>query len=439
MNTLVRYSALQLWHYWRNLSFRFKSEFFLLLLLFTAFFGEKTVILFRTWLVSETVTPAGLAAFVLNILLLLYGVTIPFIYFKLLPKQTGFKLLRVQPISDKSWIILLIISAAKYQTIPLMLMIPVLIGLAVTAGALIVAGFLAGMVICPVLLVLIIHMLHISKKGYLKPLIGYFLILIIYFGVFACLYFTGSFYWLYQFVMILFAGLIIYRNLPAWEIQEIRTDQDSKTDSHPFSRLGYMDFPKILRPLMVRELLVSLRNIRLLRLKILSMVLYMIVLIAGHSYFTENFINFASAVTLIFIWIHYSYQFNEKYVQPEIRVFIRTIPVKFFHLVFARIFSELIYVLILLILQAAVLLFAGTPFRLMIYMSGGVIIFASFLFYIIAVVRITFFHNPRLAGYAYHFLVIFSVMMIANFYLVGPVIILVLLVYITFMGRRQLA
>jgi hypothetical protein len=68
---------------------------------------------------------------------------------------------------------------------------------------------------------------------------------------------------------------------------------------------------------------------------------------------------------------------------------------------------------------------------------GIISLFSIFILYIITIIRIIFFDNPRFAGYAYHFLIIFTLVMISNFYLVGPVITLLLIIYLNYVSYRQ--
>ncbi len=438
MNILLRYYALQGWHYWQNLSLRFKLELLVIATIFTAFFSEKLTVLFGSWLSTISITPLGLSAFILHTLLLFYAISVPFIYYKLLPKQVGFRLLNVQPLTRASLLILLILSSAKYHLIPILLMIPVLIALSLTTNLIALTYFLAGIIIYPILYLLTIHYLNTSANGYFRPVAKYFFILICYFGIFVSVYLYLDYYLLYQTVITLLACWLFYRNRNILDTIRFWYGPQGKVQTFPLLSIRYNEFPGILRPLIAREMIVSLRNIRYLRLKIASTLLYILLLITGHEYFDDTYVNFVSAITLLFIWLHYSYQFNEKYVQPEIVIFMRTMPLRFFRLVAARIISEIVYILILLVLQNLILILYQTPFDTILYLSTGIIIFAVVVLYIIAIVRIQFYDNPRLAGYAYHFLVIFSVMMSINFYLVGPVITFALLIYLTYLSRKQI-
>ena len=440
MNILLRYYAKQGWHYWHNLSLRFKIELLIVGIIFVAFFSEKGAHLFFQWLNSRGITPISLAVFTLHLILLFYAATVPFIYYILLPKQVGFHVLRVQPLAGLSMVMLLFLSTLKYQLIPLFLMIPLLIAFTLTTNFFVVAYFVTGILIYPLLFILTIHLLKMFTDGYFKSISLYFLFWSSYFLLYACLYFYLDYYLIYQSVVLILICGWFYHKRGILDNQQHWFNQGKKSARvQPITFIQYHDFPKIMRPLFAREALVSLRNIRYIRLKLISSLLYILLLVIGHDYFPDNYINFVSAVTFIFIWLHYAYQFNEKYVQPEFPVFMRTMPVKFITLVSARILSELIYILILLVLQNLILILFGTAVATILYLSGGIIIFAGLILYIIAIVRIQFYHNPRLAGYAYHFLVVFSVMMIANFYLVGPLITASLIFYLTLLARRQIA
>ena len=440
MNVLLRYYAKQGWHYWHNLSLRFKIELFIVGIIFVSFFSEKGAHLFFQLLNSRDITQIGLAVFTLHLILLFYAATVPFMYYILLPKQAGFHVLRVQPLAGSSMVMVLFLSSLKYQLIPLLLMVPLLIAFTLTTNVFAVAYFVTGILIYPLLFILTIHFLKIFTDSYYKSISLYFLFWSIYFLFFTGLYFYLDHYLLYQSVfLMLICGWFYYKRGILDNQQYWFNKVKKSVRAQSFTFIQYHDFPKIMRPLFARETLVSLRNIRYIRLKLISTMLYILLLLAGHEYFPDNYIHFVAAVTFLFIWLHYAYQFNEKYVQPEFPLFMRTMPVKFFTLVSARILSELIYILLLLVLQNVVLMLAGTAIATILYLSAGIIIFAGFILYIIAIVRIQFYHNPRLAGYAYHFLVIFSVMMIANFYLVGPLITGSLIIYLTLLARRQIA
>ena len=87
---------------------------------------------------------------------------------------------------------------------------------------------------------------------------------------------------------------------------------------------------------------------------------------------------------------------------------------------------------ILLISLFALLYF---EFSLLIFMA--LVLFSAILLFIIINIRLLYLENARTAGYAYHSLVIFSILMIGNFYLVGPLVIFGLLIYLSWLSYRQ--
>ena len=64
-------------------------------------------------------------------------------------------------------------------------------------------------------------------------------------------------------------------------------------------------------------------------------------------------------------------------------------------------------------------------------------LFSIFVLYIITLIRVIFYDNPRAAGYAYHILIIFTVVMTIQFYFVGPIITLFIIIYLHFKSYHQ--
>ena len=140
---------------------------------------------------------------------------------------------------------------------------------------------------------------------------------------------------------------------------------------------------------------------------------------------------------IIFIWVHYSSQFNEKYVLPENDVLMKTMPFSYLQIWIAKFSFEMLFALFLALVTPLFLWTAGVNAATIFSILLILLLFAVFILTIMTTLRISFYEQPRLAGYAYHFLVIFSAVMIMNFYLVGPIVILGLLFFLIIRGYLQ--
>ena len=203
-----------------------------------------------------------------------------------------------------------------------------------------------------------------------------------------------------------------------------------------YSTFNKISFPK-LTPLLAKEILNYLRNRKYIRIQIISFIIYVIILFFLNIKLQENYIIYSSAITFIFIWHHFSFQFNEKYVKADSAVFIKTLPFKYYQLWITKFISEFIFVLILLLFLTVYYLFVGIQFidiyqSLLVILLFSVIVLAAIINF-----KIIFFDRPRFAGYAYHFFIIFITVMSINYYLVGPIIATALLIYFTFYSYRE--
>jgi hypothetical protein len=196
--------------------------------------------------------------------------------------------------------------------------------------------------------------------------------------------------------------------------------------------------PAKIYPLFAKEILAQIRNKHYIRLKIISLLIFcLILLFLNSSRFQDTYFNLVSLTTFVFIWVHSSHQFNEKYVLREPVFFIKTLPFRFYQYWLAKFLSEFLYILVFICLLLIFLTIHDAAINDIFSLLVGVIIFAFFILSIITLFKILFYDNPRFAGYAYHFLVIFSVIMIINYYLVGPIITIAILIYLTITSYRH--
>jgi len=191
------------------------------------------------------------------------------------------------------------------------------------------------------------------------------------------------------------------------------------------------------QPLFLKEILSHIRNKNYMRLKIISLFIYVVILILVDLYYLDYYENAVSLLTLLLIWEHYSHQFNEKYVTKEPRYFLKVLPIKFYQYCLSKFLGEFIYISFILIIVFVITFLHGIPLQNIVTILGFIGLFSLFVLYIMTLIRVIFYDNPRAAGYAYHFLIIFTLVMNFQYYLVGPLITLFLIIYLHFKSYRQ--
>lgn len=181
--------------------------------------------------------------------------------------------------------------------------------------------------------------------------------------------------------------------------------------------------------LIKKELLGLWRNPRYRRLKVLTWIFYM----AGLTglYFSGNpdydmWMMFFSAALF---FLHYNVHFNAKYVSPDSEWFLRTLPIPFYRVWISKFSSEILYVLFLILSQLLFLIAVGTATWIQLNWIGALLLFAVAVLSVVINFQILFYDNPRLAGYAYHFTILFIVILSLNYRLVGPLTSLFLLTF----------
>ena len=106
-------------------------------------------------------------------------------------------------------------------------------------------------------------------------------------------------------------------------------------------------------------------------------------------------------------------------------------------IILAKFISEFLYILIIILILSIFLIIHGLSLLNILIFLGMVFTFSVFILYLMILMRTLFYDNPRFAGYAYHLTVIFTVIMTLNFYLVGPLITVGILIYLNIKSYRQ--
>jgi len=145
---------------------------------------------------------------------------------------------------------------------------------------------------------------------------------------------------------------------------------------------------------------------------------------------------FLILITASLIWLHYSNYFNEKYVQPEPDWYFHTIPFHFHQLWISKFLVEFIFILITMTGFWISLLIGGFTISEQLNLLIFLLIFSIIVLSIMINFQIMFYDDPRMAGYAYHFTIIFLLIMSINYRFVGPLISIGILTFYFYKSYR---
>jgi len=445
MNPISKFHFRQILNYWHHIKLRIRIEIIILFIIFFTFFTDKFVYFFDHLLGQPNTSPLGLSILVLHLLMLIVVFSAPFIYFNLLPKQKGLENLSLYPLTKTNALNTVLIYFLKYQILIILITTPVLTALTLSTGyfmSLYILFFLLSFLFHSALLVLILASKYLSRS---KILYRYFLFFFTYYASFAFIYGITHFYFYFS-TLVIFCGWIVLLkswkgNWQSWDqrLNSFRYLAQKSTQSK--SKLTYTQnpsiVPKTIKPLFLKEILSHLRNKNYIRLKIFSFFIYLIILILIDIFYREYYSGAVPLMTILLIWEHYSHQFNEKYVTRESQLFIKVLPIKFYQYSLAKFLSEFLYIVLIMMVVTILTLIHGLSFDKILNLLGIIMLFSIFVLYIIILIRVIFYDNPRAAGYAYHLLIIFTMVMSFQFYLVGPIITFFIIIYLHFKSYRQ--
>ncbi len=191
-----------------------------------------------------------------------------------------------------------------------------------------------------------------------------------------------------------------------------------------------------LRLLIKKELLSLWRNPHYRRLKVFTWIFYMSGLSALYFSALTNYDMWMMLFSAVLFWLHYNVHFNGKYVSADPDWYFRTLPLPFYRVWLSKFSTEILYILFLLFSQLLFLIAAGMNVWIQLNWIGTLLLFAVAVLSIVINFQILFYDNPRLAGYAYHFTILFIVIMSINYRLVGPLTAVFLLTFYFFKTRQ---
>ena len=447
MSSLYLYFIKQYKNTWTNLSLRIRIEIVILFIIYFTFFTTRLTILFNDQLTNFNSTPFGLSQFLLHSFVFLISFSVPFIHLNLVPKQKGLVYYRTLPLNKLNSFWLLYFLHFKYQIVGFIVILPVFIALLATAGIVYSVYFFVFLLSYQTIMILFISDLSVGSNRKGPILLKYFFAIFFIITIFFLLYFLTNYYFVFDPIFLLCAIIVLTRRWKKfwinWDNYIGKKDFDSKHQKRKSRWLSYSDFNNLpignIKPLFAKEFLNYLRNRKFIRLQIISIIIFFLILIVMHFKVSSNFVLYSTLFTILFIWQHFSIQFNEKYVKAESAYFIKTLPFKYHQLWMAKFINELIFVFIPILFLMVLYFINGFMISEIFQSLSVILIFSLVVLATIINFKIIFFDRPRFAGYAYHFFIAFVAVMSYNYYLVGPIIAMILLTYFTFYSYREFA
>ncbi|WP_457565563.1 hypothetical protein, partial [Caldithrix abyssi] len=154
--------------------------------------------------------------------------------------------------------------------------------------------------------------------------------------------------------------------------------------------------------------------------------------------YPQQALNFFTLTVFLLIWRHYGQFFSTQFAQREPEWFFKGLNLPFFSYASARFAVEFLFVLLLLALFSFTLHFNHIPLSehwqlLLFLLFAAAMILVSLISF-----QIIFFDNPRTAGYAFHFSLLFFTILTLWDRFLGPLVTVFFLTLYVFKSYRFL-
>ena len=427
---------------WRYMGWLHRIEIILLVGLIYIVTNGKIHQQYLDWLNYDWITQFGLTSLVTNFFIIALFLSGPFILLYMIPRQSGLHPFYSKPLTSKQLFQLIGYYYFKYQLITTIIYLVFLSALFGINGLASITS-LAMMMAFGLLIYVFQFKIFINRKSNLHFLGFHFAIIILYTTIYSIFYWYLNIPWIFNLLILTATGFILWKQWPkeaTIHLESIYPKKSSWQVNHQTSRLDFKKIPKFLpaklQALFNKELLGLWRNPLYRRLKWITFISYIILMIIILFSQIENKDLIMTLLTGLVIWLHYSNYFNEKYVQPEPDWYFYTVPFRFRHLWLSKFLVEFIFIIIILISFWAMLFISGFNLNEQLNMVLLMLPFSMLVLSIMLNFQIMFYDDPRLAGYAYHFTIIFLLIMTINYRLVGPLISIILLTFYFYKSYR---
>ncbi|MBD3224040.1 MAG: hypothetical protein GF313_04885 [Caldithrix sp.] len=430
LNTLLK----QPLYAWKEQSLLFKIEMILLLIVLYAYFSERIIAAFNHYQMTSSISVYSMSNGVVHVFILLVMLSIPFILYYLIPKQRGIHIFCDKPLSNSQILQLIGYYVVKYLLIYWIILIPFFIALFVIDwGTAIfhVAAFAAYTLI--IYLWALSGMRRRQKATYFAYAMA---VILLFHSVYASVFILIQHLWILDVIVLFGSGLILWFLMRRPASLHLETLYPAALKRNGHRKSGWLSFQTIpaflpagLQVLFNKELIGLWRNAKYRRLKWITLAVYILLLVmVSLRADMANDIGLI-LISMAVIWLHYSHHFSEKYMHPDPDWFFHTLPLGMFRMMLSRFLVEYFYILLILLIAWIYMIGQQMGAQAQLQTLALLLIFATVILLIMVNFRVMFYDNPRTAGYAYHFTVIFLLVMSVNYRFVGPIISVVLLAF----------
>jgi hypothetical protein len=433
---VTKYLLKQVGHQWRYLGWRVKVELIIIAGILVMFISNKLGFLFTQWHTNYSISFWRITLFTSYIIIgTVYFASI-FLFAYMLPRHKALRVFFTKPLSMLEKIQLLCFHVLKYHLLYIILLFPISIALAAELGW--IYMFSANLLIISACLILVLFQcLLLMRLGNQIKFIGTSFIT----GIFLVTFWLVLFWYLnfgLSFMILMYSIFatfifILYKNDKFSFIEDFllrhSRNYSQKTKVGSKRRLILIQSGSILQAMFWKEWYGVWRNPRYRRLKLITLLVFISGLTAFLFTTSDNSDIWALFFLMIVIWFHYSSVFNEKYIQPDPVIYFKLRPVRFYQFWLSKFLPESIYAFLLILIFHLFLQITNISIGDQIHLLGICILFTVFVLGSMVTFRLMFFESPRMAGYAYHFMLLFIVIMSVNFRLVGPLIGLGLMIF----------
>ncbi len=439
---MIRFLFKQPKYLWRSQSWPNRLEIIILAGMIFVFLVGRIAGGFEQLLAKFHITTWTLAAHIVHFLVLSIWLSAPFVLSYTLPRLKFISLFYGQPLSDKQLVEMLAYFYHKYLIVFFLLSVLLFASLGLLAPFTALTAFVVLLIYDLILFYLMVNLIGIFGRN--RRFLTVTIALAIGYGLISAAFiiFNASI-WRWDASFCLLLGLWFYwhrSDALKFDLETLYPLKEVRFRKKAPKIWNLQNFftvlPQKMRALFFKEMAASWRNPRYRKLKIYTFVFYFI--IQAGFYFGEvaRADMWMIVSGLLLIYLHYAQYFNTKYAGTDPRWFMLTMPIRFAQLWFARFWAEFLFVLLLVFGQGIFLLSIGSDFAVLLNWLGVLLLFAVIVLSVVINFQIYFYEDLRLAGYLYHFTVLFILVLSVNYRLVGPLVSVVFLMIHSYKSYR---
>ncbi len=433
----------QPWHAWKSLSLLTKIEVVFLGVTLYAYLSEGLLEWYLSGYTGPFDSTVAFGNALTHAIVVLSMLAAPFILQHRLPQQSAFRIFYTQPLSPLAFIKITAYYYFKYQ-----LFFWAIFGVMITPFFFL--NVLSAVFF--IFLFLTYHLIFFLMFIYLKTLLpakrfilSALVVAVVYGAGYLLVTGVAETAWLFDFILIPGSAVLMRFLLPPKRLWALETVFPFESMSQRKRRFGTCSFDSIprflpgrLQMLFNKELLTVWRNARFRKLKILTLIVFVILLVLLDDRPGMERSSFALLLAVLAVWLHYNHYFNETYMRAEPAWYIFTLPQRLFSMLAAKFLAEFAYIILLLLVLSGYMVLTGWPWTASWQMLLVLLAFSTLVLFTMLNFQLMFFDDPRMAGYAFNFTVVFLLVMVLNYRFVGPLVGAALIIYFVYRNYKYL-